>query len=657
MAAFNKSALPFRCGVIFHSSNKLHGTGMRRCKETLSPATKPSRFAELLKSQLRSAHKPKSFVRTRSCKRVSAVARLVLAAACASPFAVLAQCISSSKGPAELEKVLASHPLAPAYNALGTYLGRQSRVAYANSTFESPLSLTPDSWGLEINPHSNEARFQLALALRSLGEKEPAGEDLNAVQEQNEQSIKQDVAGDKENQANEHMKEGNLQSAITSYRQSIAQDPNNSHNYYALALVLDQTGDVSGERDALQKAVKLNPSFAPAHNQLGMLDLREGRTQDAEAQLNSAISLDPQYAEAQNNLGELYGQLGDKSAAESLFLKATENNPKYVQAYVNLGLVLASESRFPEASQVLEKATLLDPKSTTALTALAKVLVRLNRNSEAVPYLRKVLEFSPASSDAHLNLGIALADQLDLNGALAEFSQAVLLEPNSSAAHYNKGRALLDLRRLEEAKMELETATRVDPKSAESWYLLGMLARQEGNTAESVRQFRKVVGLDPQNVKAIYLLGQQLLHEGDTSGAIEQWRKVIEIEPENSEALYNLSRLLRKPDPEEANRLEARFHALQAEQQVTDRAQTLGNLALASASANDWPEAISQLKEALRICGKCSALPLLHKDLGLIYCHSGDFKNGRAELLTAQKLSPSDADITKVLQLLSSTNR
>lgn len=70
-------------------------------------------------------------------------------------------------------------------------------------------------------------------------------------------------------------------------------------------LALDKTGDESGERQALQKAIKRDPSYAPARNQLGRLDLREGQAQDAEAQLKTAISLDPQYAEPQNNLGVL----------------------------------------------------------------------------------------------------------------------------------------------------------------------------------------------------------------------------------------------------------------------------------------------------------------------------------------------------------------
>jgi hypothetical protein len=88
-----------------------------------------------------------------------------------------------------------------------------------------------------------------------------------------------------------------------------------------------------------------------------------------------------------------------------------------------------------------------------------------------------------------------------------------------------------------------------------------------------------------------------------------------------------------------------------------DRAQSLGNFALASADAHDWPNAIAQLKEGIQECGNCSALGQLHEDLGLIYCHSGDFRNGRTELLEAQKLSPADEDIKKTLNLLDSVNK
>ena len=284
------------------------------------------------------------------------------------------------------------------------------------------------------------------------------------------------------------------------------------------------------------------------------------------------------------------------------------------------------------------------------------VLVRLNRPTDALTYFRKVTELDPKSLGAHLNLGIALADQFDLNGALAEFSTAVLLDSSSAVAHYNKGRVLLDLQRNSEAKPELETATQLDSNSADSWYLLGLIARQAADTDLSIGYFEKALAAKPDNAEAHFMLGQELQRKGDTAGAIEQWKKAITIRPQYNEAYYSLSRLLMKSDPDEAKQLQARFEALQAEQHIMDRAQTLGNFALASADAHDWPKAVSQLKEAIDACGKCSALPQLHKDLGLIYCHSGDYKNGKVELLEAQMLTPGDEDIQKALQLLQSTN-
>jgi tetratricopeptide (TPR) repeat protein len=114
---------------------------------------------------------------------------------------------------------------------------------------------------------------------------------------------------------------------------------------------------------------------------------------------------------------------------------------------------------------------------------------------------------------------------------------------------------------------------------------------------------------------------------------------------------------LAQSDPDESKRFQARFEALQSQKQIMDRAQTLGNFALASAAAHDWPQAISQLQEGIQLCGGCNALGQLHKDLGLIYLHSGNTKDGLRELLEAKKLTPADPDIDKAIRIAQATRR
>jgi len=283
------------------------------------------------------------------------------------------------------------------------------------------------------------------------------------------------------------------------------------------------------------------------------------------------------------------------------------------------------------------------------------VLVKLNRSKEAMPLFRKVVELDPNSPGAHMNLGIALADQFDLNGALAEFTQAAQLDPNNAQAHYNRGRVLLDLQRNAEAKPELETATRQDGTLADAWYLLGLIARQAGETDEAIAFFKHSLTARPDNAEALFMLGQELQRKGDVEGAKKSWEQAIALQPNYNQAIYSLSRLLAKSDPDQSKQLQGQFEKLQSDQHIMDRAQSLGNFALASADAHDWPQAIAQLKEAIAICGECNARAQLHKDLGLVYCHSGSLNDGRAELQEARKLAPGDRDVEQALRVLDGT--
>lgn len=530
----------------------------------------------------------------------------------------------------------------------GFALAKLGRKAEARAQLEQALRLKPDS---------SEARFQLAAVLRAMGLKDQADQQLKLFEESKTESVGQDVAGVKVNQANQYLTSGDVQKAIALYREAIGADPKDGRTYYDLALALDRQGDIASERKALETSIALDDKFAPSQNQYGLLCLQAGELEQAERHLKTAISLDPQYAEAQSNLGVLYGRQGKNEQAEKLFRRATEDDPKYTQAFVNLGVILASESRFSEAHDVFQHAVALDANSTAAMTADGFALVRLNRPNDAIAEFRKVINLSPNSAAAHLNLGLALADQFNHDEALAEFTRAVELAPNDASAHYNRGRVLLDLQRNADARPELEKATALDPRLTDAWYLLGLIARQAGETEEAARDFRHAVTLKPDYAEAHFMLGRELQRKGDDAGAAAEWRTAIQIHPDYSEALYSLARLMAKSDPAESDRLQRQFDALQARKHVTDRAQTLGNFALASADAHDWPQAVAQLQEGIRICKDCSALPLLHKDLGLIYCRSGALENGRKELLIAQQLSPADPEIQTALRILDSMQK
>jgi tetratricopeptide (TPR) repeat protein len=109
--------------------------------------------------------------------------------------------------------------------------------------------------------------------------------------------------------------------------------------------------------------------------------------------------------------------------------------------------------------------------------------------------------------------------------------------------------------------------------------------------------------------------------------------------------------LSRMHDPEAAQ-YQDRFDALQKSQQIADRVSELGNFALEAANAQNWPQALQQMNEAIELCGNCPQSAHLHKNLGLFYGRTGRIGEAKKHLRAALQLAPNDADAQNALSIL-----
>lgn len=236
---------------------------------------------------------------------------------------------------------------------------------------------------LQLDPSAAEAHFQLASVLRALSLPQAAQEQLALYQQESAERQHKDVAVATANQAKEFLQHDDAAKAADLYREALQNDPNNAQILYEFALALDAQRDFDSERETLRRAIEVNPEFAAAHNQLGLLILQAGDAADAEKEFQMAISLNPHYAEAQNNLGVLYGQQGRDPEAEKLFRRAIDSNPRYAQAYVNLAAALAEQSRFTEAEAAAESAIAIQPDNQEARELRAKIEAELGQHRTA----------------------------------------------------------------------------------------------------------------------------------------------------------------------------------------------------------------------------------------------------------------------------------
>jgi tetratricopeptide (TPR) repeat protein len=129
------------------------------------------------------------------------------------------------------------------------------------------------------------------------------------------------------------------------------------------------TGDESGGNlhvalAELQKATKLDDSWAAAWYQLGRAHLLFGDMAAAQSAFAKAAQLDPAWAAPQAALGEVYYNLGRNKEAIPAYQKAIQIDPKYAPAYAGLGLARASSSGKPsDGLKDIQRAIEIDPTS------------------------------------------------------------------------------------------------------------------------------------------------------------------------------------------------------------------------------------------------------------------------------------------------------
>ncbi|MGB6941398.1 MAG: tetratricopeptide repeat protein [Bryobacteraceae bacterium] len=212
----------------------------------------------------------------------------------------------------------------------------------------------------------------------------------------------------------------------------------------------------------------VNPEDALAHVNLGnaLLDI-PGRVPDAASEYQKALRIYPNYADAHNNLGAILLHSGRTTEAVAEYRAAVRLDPDYPDAHSNLGSALSQiPGRLPEAAAELETAVRLDPENARRRAALGNVLLQMpGRMFQAIGQLETAVKLDPDLTDARYTLALGLAQiPSRLPDAVIEFNAVLRTRPDDAAAHYQLGVALARMPgKLPEAIQQIQAAARLQP--------------------------------------------------------------------------------------------------------------------------------------------------------------------------------------------------
>src|SRR5262249_37617317 len=154
---------------------------------------------------------------------------------------------------------------------------------------------------------------------------------------------------------------GSADEAARTYQQVIAKDPLFAPAYAGLAGAyaalsaqgsrIDHAGELTEMRAAAEKAMRVDPLLAEAHDALGMVYARDGQWAQSERSFRRAIELDPSNSQTYGDLAMwLLLPLGRIDEAVAQMRLAAKADPLSSFVQERLGIMLLFDGPFEEPS-------------------------------------------------------------------------------------------------------------------------------------------------------------------------------------------------------------------------------------------------------------------------------------------------------------------
>jgi predicted O-linked N-acetylglucosamine transferase (SPINDLY family) len=338
---------------------------------------------------------------------------------------------------------------------------------------------------------------------------------------------------------------GELVEARRLYRRILADVPNHVVALFRGGLLELQDGRPEQALALMEQAVTMGPEEPRHHVGLGQALQALGRLADAAAAYRRGLRAEPCSADAHFALGVVLQAQGDYLEAIDAYQHAIEFQPEYFAALNNLGLCQQRCGRVAEAVSAYTRALGLKPNAVGTMANLGTALQGVGRIDEAVGLLRAAVELEPQVTAHAINLGIALCRRRDFVPAQTVLREALARDPLSADAAFNLGNALHGQGRPREAAALYQRAGELHPGYADALINLGNMHKEIGDFAAAASAYEAALCAQPDSVVAMNNAGCLLRTLGRFDDAEDMLRRALHLDPNQSALHDNLGSVLK----------------------------------------------------------------------------------------------------------------
>jgi tetratricopeptide (TPR) repeat protein len=474
--------------------------------------------------------------------------------------------------------------------------------------------------------------------------------------------------------------QGTPNSAIETYRQLENSYPDRPQIPVLLGRLFFQQDQKAGARAEFEKALRLQPDYLPAVEQLVNLDLAEkqytaafqqvqqlvvknpngallqlllgttlaaeGETNQAESALSKAISLQPNSQAAYLLLAQLYSQTGQNQKALDELQVALAKDANDISALLLKGVIYNSENDYDDTRDTYEDVLAIAPANGMALNNLACIYAdHLNQLDKAYPLARQARDLAPTDPYIADTLGWILYRRAEYTPALVLLRQSVDKLYAMPEIQFHLGMAYYMVGYETEAATALRQALQLTgdfPEKDICRQRLAILNIDARHARADTRNWLEKWATDhPDDLVALDRLGAIYEFAGNRDKAMATYQAVLNVNPQNVPALVNLARLYSSIDVQKAYQFAKSAYELNPNDPQTSH--LLGHLAFVM---GDYPWALTLLQLSDRAQPQN---PEILFDLSQAYYSIGKVAEARAAMMSAlqTQVAPTQADDAK----------
>lgn len=293
------------------------------------------------------------------------------------------------------------------------------------------------------------------------------------------------------------LQDGHPDAALALLEQAIAAVADEPRHQFVLGQALQALHRWDEAIDAYESALKLQPDFLDAWNNLGICRQLRGQLPQAATAYRQALLLESRNAGVMANLGTVLREMGELPESVELLRAAADLEPTVASHSLNLGIAYWNQGNFTQAERTLDETLARAPQDPEVAFNLGNALHGLGRQREAIERYRQALQLRPDYVDALINLGNVQTEVGEFTAGMEAYDAALRARPDSVVALNNAAVLLRTLGRIDAAETALHRALELDPGNAALHDTLGNVYKDAGDLDAAIASFRQSLKLDP----------------------------------------------------------------------------------------------------------------------------------------------------------------